>query len=398
MKRLLYRHEEGLFYISVVISSFFWFSIVVGTIGIALVYMLFFFIFYLFMQSAFISHLKGNGVRITEQQFPDLHQRVQQCCTKIGLDVPPEAYLIHADGMFNALATRFLGRNFIVLFSDIVDALEDDPEALNFYIGHELGHIHRKHLVWGPLLWPASMMPLLGPAYSRAREYTCDRYGTACCANPQSAANGLAALSAGEKRWKTINLNSYAMQADESKGFWMSYHELTASYPWLVKRMGQIMSPDAYSPPRRHWFAWCLAAVTPNFGGNGAASLVITVAVVGMLAAVAIPQFATYKTMAQTNIALAQAKTAAASFEEYLYETGKIPPSLNALEIEEHPDIDGIDRLELLGNGSIAVFMSNPPLEGMSLIYKPGLDEDQEVFWVCYSEDIAGKYLPAECK
>lgn len=35
-------------------------------------------------------------------------------------------------GAFNAFATRFFGRDFLVLYSDVVDALEDNPDALNF--------------------------------------------------------------------------------------------------------------------------------------------------------------------------------------------------------------------------------------------------------------------------
>jgi hypothetical protein len=60
--------------------------------------------------------------------------------------VVPEAYLLQMGGMLNAFATRFLGRDFLVLYSDVVDGLADNPDALNFYIGHEIGHIKRKHL------------------------------------------------------------------------------------------------------------------------------------------------------------------------------------------------------------------------------------------------------------
>jgi len=398
MQNLLYRHEEALFYISVVISSFFWFAIILGTLGIALLYVFLFYIFYLFAQSAFISYLKGNGVKITETQFPDLYEKVRHSCSKVGLSKQPEAYLIHADGIFNALATRFRGRNFIVLFSDIVDAMEDDSEALNFYIGHELGHIHRKHLIWGPILFPAGMMPLVGAAYSRAREYTCDRYGLACCPNPQSAANGLAALAAGEKRWKTLNFQRYTAQTDETRGFWMSFHELTADYPWLVKRVGRILSPDHFSPPRRHWFAWMLAAITPRFGGGGATSLMITVAVIGMMAAIAIPQFATYRTMAYTSSALAEARNAAEAVETYYEKNQAVPPSLQEIGINETPDIPGIERLELDENGVISVTMNVDPVDGKALIYEPRLNDDNEIFWICSSDEIEDHFLPPECK
>jgi Zn-dependent protease with chaperone function len=148
------------------------------------VYFLFAFLFYCVVQSALISYIKGNGVRITEEQFPDLKQQIAACCRKLGLDEEPQAYLMQMGGMLNAFATRFLGRHFIVLYSDVVDGLADNPDALNFYIGHEIGHIKRKHLSWSTILMPAAALPLIGAAYSRAREYTCDRHGLAACDNP----------------------------------------------------------------------------------------------------------------------------------------------------------------------------------------------------------------------
>src|SRR5690606_41514513 len=111
----------------------------------------------------------------------------------------PSFTLFPCTTLFRSFATRFLGRDFVVLFSSVVDAMEDNPDAINFYMGHELCHIQRRHLTRGPFLWPASILPLLGAAYSRAREYTCDQYGRACCDDPQSALQGLTLLAAGER-------------------------------------------------------------------------------------------------------------------------------------------------------------------------------------------------------
>src|SRR5258706_4975148 len=176
----IYKNETPLFVISLIISVLVWLLLILGTFGAALIYVLFFFIFYLFAHSAFISHIRGTAVRITPEQFPDLYQRITRCCEKLKMQQMPEAYLMHGNGVFNAFATRFLGREFIVLYSDIVDALDPRPDAVDFYIGHELGHLHRNHLLWRWVLWPAAILPLIGASYSRAREYTCDLYGLAC--------------------------------------------------------------------------------------------------------------------------------------------------------------------------------------------------------------------------
>src|SRR5450631_1407974 len=92
---LTYKHEGSLFVVHVLISSVFWLLLVVGTLGIALVYLVFIFIGYLFAHSALIAWLRGNGVRITAEQFPDLHERFRRCCATLGMSDIPEAYLIN---------------------------------------------------------------------------------------------------------------------------------------------------------------------------------------------------------------------------------------------------------------------------------------------------------------
>ena len=242
---LVHPRERTLGTITLVLGLIGWLVVVVGTVGIALVYLLLGFVFYLFAHSALISWLRGNGVLLSAQQLPDLRDRFDACCATLGLDGDkPEAYLLQGGGVLNAFATRFLGRNYVVLLSDVVDAMQAHPDGINFYIGHELGHVRMKHLtgkLWrAPVLW----LPLLGAAYSRAKESTCDRHGRACCESPESAARAMLALAAGHERWQAVDLPAYVAQAGLARGFWMSYHELTSGYPWLTKRVARILHPD----------------------------------------------------------------------------------------------------------------------------------------------------------
>jgi Zn-dependent protease with chaperone function/type II secretory pathway pseudopilin PulG len=291
--QLVYANEPTLFAISLVISVGFWLLLLVGTLGIAAAYALLFFLFYLFAQSGLIAYIKGNAVRVTPQQYPDLHERLSFCCQRLGLDVVPETYLMNGNGAFNAFATRFLGRNFLVVYSDVVDALEGRPGALNFYLGHELGHVHRRHLSWRPALLPASLLPLVGAAYQRACESTCDNYGAACCDDTEDAVRGLSALAAGGRRWQDLNVREYLGQAGETSGFWMSFHELIGDYPWLVKRVARVAARgDGRAPqiPGRNPFAYLFALFVPRtMAGAGAASVLMMVAVIGIIAAIAIP-------------------------------------------------------------------------------------------------------------
>ena len=186
---LVYPRERTLGTITLVLGLLVWLLIIVGTFGIALVYLLIGLLFYLFAHSALIAWLRGNGVLLSAQQLPDLRDRFDACCARLGLDKDkPEAYLLQGGGALNAFATRFLGRHYVVLLSDIVDAMQAHPDGINFYFGHELGHVRMKHLTGRLLRAPVLWLPLVGAAYSRAKESTCDRHGRACCESPESAA------------------------------------------------------------------------------------------------------------------------------------------------------------------------------------------------------------------
>jgi Zn-dependent protease with chaperone function len=393
----VYKHESALFSIAVVISSVLWLVLVAGTFGIALVYLLLGFIAYLFVQSGFIAHIKGNGVKVTKTQFPDLYKSLEECSAKLGMD-PPEMYLLRTD-FFNALATKFLGRNFIVLFTDVVDALHDEPGAIDFYIGHELGHIHRKHLKWGPFLFPALLLPVLGTAYRRAQEYTCDRYGAACCKSESQIRAALAAISAGDTRWKTLDPASYLKQIPATAGFWMSFHELTSDYPWLTKRMASALAfarNQTVTHPRRHFLAGLLSIFVPRFGGGGGpASLLVTIVVIGVLAAVAIPAYQDYVTRAQVTSALTDAEPVKRAVADYYAKHEEWPASLYDLgyDTEALPVSGGAYTLAVYEGGLVGVTLG----EEEYLVLEPSADSGQ-IEWLCYGDGARPAMLPSACR
>ena len=264
-----YRHEAPLFWISVYLAITMWVLMIVGTMGLAIPIVLLIGLLGVFAQSLLIAWIKGNAVRVTPAQFSDLHALYQQSCARLGIAKQPELYLAQADGMLNAIAVRFMRRDYVVLLSSVVDALDTRPEAIKFYMGHELAHVKRKHLSRQWWLWPGLIMPLVSPAYSRACEYTCDRHGLACCNNLDDAKRALGVLVAGEARWKTLNLQAFEEQAQATGGFWMAVNELTADYPWLCKRMVVLENREAQFP-RRSFFAWMIALVSPRMGYGGA--------------------------------------------------------------------------------------------------------------------------------
>ena len=400
---LVYQNEKKLFALMLLLSVLVWLGLIAATKGGILLYLLAFFIVYCFAQSALVSYLRGTAVQITAQQFPDLHARVEACCQRLDVARVPDAYLLQMGGIFNAFATRFLGRDFIVLYSEVVDALEERPDAINFYIGHELGHIKRQHLRWATLLIPAALIPLLGAAYARAREYTCDRHGFHACDDLKSAQVGLAALAAGGRRWRNISISNYVAQAQASSGFWMSFHELVGDTPWLVKRMAVVkaLAQGAEAEqPSRHGLAYLLALCVPRLGvAGGAGGMLMMVALVGILAAVAIPAYDDYVQRARLAQAVGVGHDATAAVERYIYAKGKSPATLEqagfALADPGHAVRDiSVDS----ESGAVRVYPSAPALRGKSIAFTLTLDDNKKLAWHCGSDDIPARQLPPECR
>src|SRR5471032_2444740 len=201
------------------VSTLSWCGLAVATHGVALAFLLAFAATFLYAESALIAHLKGTAVKITHRQFPDLMARTEAACRRLGVRVP-DAYLLQGEGLLRGDAARYSSRRFIVLRSELIDALEAEPDAINFYIGHELGQIRNRHRRWSALFMPAAIIPLLGAAYCRARIYSCDRHGFHACDHAGSAQIGLAALAAGTRRWRGLSVADYTGQARASCGFW----------------------------------------------------------------------------------------------------------------------------------------------------------------------------------
>jgi Zn-dependent protease with chaperone function/Tfp pilus assembly major pilin PilA len=399
---LIYKNEKRLFALMLTLSLLAWIAIVLGTLGTALIYALVFFIAYCFAQSALISYIKGTGVKITESQFPDLQHQISACCRKLGVATEPEAYLLQMGGSLNAFATRFFGRDFLVLYSDVVDALADNPDALNFYIGHELGHIRRKHLTWSTVLLPASVLPLVGAAYSRSREYTCDRHGMAACDNAVNAEHGLAALAAGGKRSRTMNNSAYIEQSAQTEGFWMSFHELVGDYPWLVKRMAAVRSLAAgqeVQQPRRHFGAAVLALFVPRLGVGGAGGVLVMVAVIGILTAVGIPAYQAYVQKAQVSAAYSTGRQATTAVESYFAAHQAVPKTLAEAGIEQNPGGEAVKLVQLNPeNGVVRVttHIGSAAAPG-TLTFTPSLGEDKRIAWACSADNILAGALPQGC-
>jgi Zn-dependent protease with chaperone function len=290
--RLRSPKEKPLFVTGVVLSALVWLAVVVSIVG--LLYGVAIWIGIVVAHALFLAHVRGNGVRVSEKQHPELYARVRAASAKLGLPRTPDVFLVQGGGLLNAFATKFFSRRFVILLSDLVEHCTD-ARQLDFIVGHELAHHAAGHLAWNAFLAPYHLVPLLGAAYSRAREYTCDRAGASVAGDTEQAMRGLVVLAAGGKLAAATNLDAFMEQAAEAGSFWMAVFELAASHPYLCKRVAALkdwVAPGTAPAARRNFFAYPLAPFLGIASGSTASTAILVVAI---MAAVAIPNFNAYQ-------------------------------------------------------------------------------------------------------
>jgi len=194
----------------------------------------------LFARGMMMGHLRGNAIHVTPRQFPKLLAIAKQHAATIELKQLPEIFVMQSGGVLNAFATRFLGRNFVVIYSDVLAMAEARGEnAVGFIVAHELAHLKRGHLRHRWLTMPGRLVPYLSAAYSRACEYTCDRFAAHC--QPDGAVDGLLVLAAGRELYRNVDAREYARQVETQKSYWVNRAEMMASHPHLPKRVAAIL-------------------------------------------------------------------------------------------------------------------------------------------------------------
>lgn len=193
------------------------------------------------VSSFFVGCITGNAIKVTRKQFPDVYELLENHSLMLGLKQVPDMYVLQGNGVLNAFACRFERCNFVVLYSDIFEmAYQEGMDAVSFIIGHELGHIKRKHVGFFKsfLILPAKCIPFLNFAYSRACEYTCDNIGYNLSST--GAINGLLILASGKKLYKEIDLPCLIHDAQGNKRFARWFSEIFMTHPHLINRLAAL--------------------------------------------------------------------------------------------------------------------------------------------------------------
>jgi len=173
----------------------------------------------------------------------------------------------------------------------------------------------------------------------------------------------------------------------------MSFHELTAGYPWLTKRAARVMDTGATMPPR-NGMAYLLALFVPFAGRLGAGfGFLILVYIVGVLAAVAIPAYNDYTVRAKVSTAISGSQDARDALTNYYQTNQEVPESLDSAGIP--PQLADGAELFLDPNQMVLTVST----EQGEIIFTPAADAQGRITWACTNgEGLKPSQLPPSCR
>ncbi len=129
--------------------------------------------------------------------------------------------------------------------------------------------------------------------------------------------------------------------------------------------------------------------------------LMIVVAIIGILAAIAIPAYQDYITRSKVTELVTAASACKSSVSEYAQTMGELPGSLSAAGCNNNTS-QYVSSLTMPSSGTITVTASaavGGTASGQNYVLTPDFDAASgTVGWDCSASTIPSKYLPANCR
>ena len=127
--------------------------------------------------------------------------------------------------------------------------------------------------------------------------------------------------------------------------------------------------------------------------------LMIVVAIIGILAAVAIPAYQDYTIRAKVTEGLSLASAGKTAISEYFASNGTIPGNNTQAGMALSEEISGnsVDNVTVTGAGAISVVMSTAQIAGSTIILTPTTAAGK-VVWNCTGGNLEAKYRPSSCR
>jgi len=227
----------------------------------------------------FKAHIFGNSIRVSEMQFSEVYKIILEMAKKLGISQLPYTFIVNEEGRINALAIRFIGHAYVVLYSSLVDLMlkRNAVKELRMIVAHELAHHAAGHVsIWKEIfLEPALHIPYLGKAYRRACELTADRLALVVTGDLPASQRALISLACGSEALSSkTNIVGFMNQEVEFLLFFGFLREIVSTHPRITKRVialenyGKTASLYAYESAGEPVGGWRIYGVSGPLAGT----------------------------------------------------------------------------------------------------------------------------------
>jgi len=194
--------------------------------------------------------IRGNSVRVSERQFPDIYAVLLAHCKRLGMTEIPELFI--SSGTIAPFSQAFSSwrEDYIVLHQVLFDV--DDRKTLDvasFVIAHELGAVRLKQTaVWNEMLLTyVTAIKWFRNPLERVRTFSRDRYGAALS---PTGFRGLLINAIGRRLMDHVDIEDYLAQERRYGGFWSHLGFFVEPRPQVFMRLKRLHAAGYRYRPR----------------------------------------------------------------------------------------------------------------------------------------------------
>lgn len=194
--------------------------------------------------------IRGNSVRLSDSQFPEVYAVLRDHCRRLGMANPPELFITGSTiPPYSKTFSRWR-ESYIVLHQVIFD-IDDQKtmDVISFTLAHELGAVRlNQTAIWNEMLltYISSIKWFRNPL-ERARTYSRDRYGAALS---PTGFRGLLIDAIGRRLMNQVNIEAYLAEERAYGGFWSSFDVFFEPKPQVFMRIRRLHDAGyRYQPP-----------------------------------------------------------------------------------------------------------------------------------------------------
>lgn len=194
--------------------------VVAMTLGTALIFAMVGKLVQMLLAEYNVRRLQAFGCTVSERQFPTVLRAADDVCERFGIENRYRIILIPS-GELNAFAIMFARKKVVVILSELLEAVIENPDELRALLAHELCHTVLDHG------WRHTFEIYKPMRYVAARELTCDNAGLVASGNLEATKSLLKKLCVGKRLSKLVNESALIAESEQI------YRGLTG---WLLRQ------------------------------------------------------------------------------------------------------------------------------------------------------------------